>query len=109
MAKQMPFTENLFLYGTLLDAKTRVKALGHQVPTTPDVLRGYNKVEDSDGYPYLQKSTGLVPGVVHGLVANVTTADLTTLDNYESKRYTRIRVQLASGLICWCYEEESHG
>ena len=105
MAKQLPFRQPVFVYGTLMSPGTRFKALGHQVDGTPDVLLGYDKKLDAQGYPYLQKSAGLTPGVVKGLLLDLTTQDLATLDNYEDKRYHRMRVKLQSGQLAWTYDE----
>ena len=102
-----PFTQNVFAYGTLLDIATRNEVFGRRVPGVRASLTGWKKKYDDEGFPYLERATGLAPSKVSGLLLELTTADLAKLDAWETK-YHRIKVKLDDGTAAWAYEEAGH-
>lgn len=79
----------LFVYGTLLDAKIRYRVLGRTIPAvsiSPAVLDGYCRVFVAGrSYPMLLRQVnGRVPGL---LLRNLSRKDCALLDAYEGDEY----------------------
>lgn len=96
--------DKLFIYGTLMDPKTRKELLRKEFKTTKDSLIGYGSSEieiEGELFPCLDK----IPGkstqglIIHGL----TSADFVVLDEYETDAYKRDIVDLNSGLRSYVY------
>ena len=97
------FGAQVFFYGTLLDDKTRQKALGRKVEGRRTSLPGWAKKTDKT-YPYLVRKEA---STVHGVVFELTKEDLDKLDDWE-KKYYRIEVTLRDGSKAQVYEEAGH-
>lgn len=97
--------EQLFVYGTLLDASVQQKVLGRVAAGQPDRLAGYKKYKIKLGrhvYPIIKPEAG---GLVEGAVLAVTPTELKRIDQYEGQAYQRKKVTLASGRQAWVYQE----
>lgn len=106
--------ENLFTYGTLQLEEVQLSTFGRKLEGRPDALVGYRlvmiKIQDED---FVAKSgtadhrnlqfTGNASDFVEGIVFEVTMEELEQSDAYEPEGYTRVLVQLKSGLSAWIY------
>lgn len=103
-------TENLFVYGTLLDPEVRQMVFSRELAGREDLLSGYrihrNKVAGL--YPSVE-ATNRTEDQVVGQVVVVSPGDLNRADQYEGEAYTRIRVHLDSGTEAWVYLEKPVG
>ena len=91
----------LFVFGTLMDAKTRFRVLGRTLPRSwirPVRVDGYVRVQVAGRpYPMLAAKAG---GRVMGLaIRNLSPRDFARLDEYEGEEYIRapVGVRLSSG------------
>ena len=101
-------TERLFSYGTLQQESVQLANFGRWLNGCADVLAGWrlSTVEIRD--PEVLAESGLavhrimVPGAsvdqVHGVVFEITTAELKAADSYETADYKRVKLKLHSGL-----------
>ena len=103
--------EKLFAYGTLKDKDIQETIFGRILTGTPDTLTGYTiqeiTIEEEFGmadYVVAIASESL-SDVIHGVVFNVTLADLAKVDLFESNAYKRVKVTLNSGISAWVYTE----
>jgi gamma-glutamylcyclotransferase (GGCT)/AIG2-like uncharacterized protein YtfP len=95
--------ENLFVYGTLKDPDIQKQVFGRSTPGTPDLLPGYSmSAIDINGetYPIAFPKEGKE---IEGLVLQVSIAELTKTDEWESDTYQRVKVTLKSGKQAWVY------
>ena len=97
------FGAQVFFYGTLLEDKTRQKALGRPVEGKRMSLPGWAKKTEKT-FPYLVRREG---STVFGKVFELTKEDLDKLDDWE-KKYYRIEVTLRDGSKAQVYEEAGH-
>lgn len=96
-------TEELFVYGTLLDPAVQSRVFGRITSGQPDKLAGYKKDHIRLGgniYPIIRPKAG---GMVEGAVLSVTLAELALIDQYEGDAYQRRKVSLVSGRQAWVY------
>ena len=100
-------TENLFVYGTLLEPEVRQMVFTRDIEGREDALPGYRI--------HKNKVAGLYPSVeithsredrVSGEVVVVSPGDLIRADQYEGEAYMRIRAKLDSGTEAWVYLEK---
>jgi len=100
-------TENLFVYGTLLEPDVRQMVFTREIEGRKDALPGYRI--------HKNKVAGLYPSVeithshkdkVTGEVVVVSPGDLLRADQYEGEAYMRIRARLDSGTEAWVYLEK---
>ena len=95
---------NIFVYGSLLDAKLRLNVLGHSIEGKLDTLEDYIVDTHSvlNAYPTIIKLEG---GFVHGKVFKVNETDIEHLDRYETHYYKKIEVTLKSKVMSLVYIE----
>lgn len=97
-------TEQLFVYGTLMDPIVQFAVFGRATEGRPDKLPGFRKSSLRLGgrvYPIVKPSGGRS---VEGQVITVSPAELSRIDHYEGEAYRRTRVTLASGRRAWVYQ-----
>jgi gamma-glutamylcyclotransferase (GGCT)/AIG2-like uncharacterized protein YtfP len=95
---------NMFVYGSLLDAKLRLNVLGHSIEGKSDILEDYIVDTHSvlTAYPTIIKLEG---GFVNGKIFKVNESDIEKLDSYESLYYKKVEVTLKSGVMSLVYIE----
>jgi gamma-glutamylcyclotransferase (GGCT)/AIG2-like uncharacterized protein YtfP len=95
---------NMFVYGSLLDAKLRLNVLGHDIEGKSDILEDYIVDTHSvlTAYPTIIKLEG---GFVNGKIFKVNNTDIENLDRYESHYYKKVEVTLKSGVMSLVYIE----
>ena len=100
-------TENLFIYGTLLEPDVRKMVFTREIEGREDVLPGYriHKNKVAGLYPSVE-ITNRKEDKVSGEVVVVSPGDLKRADQYEGEAYMRIRVKLDSGAEAWVYLEK---
>lgn len=101
---------NLFVYGTLLDKKTREHVFGRPIPyMEPDTISGYeidDLIIEEVSYPALVRNAS---SMVHGGIVVIHEGELRLLDEYETESYCRLFVRLMSGKEAWVYaKREEH-
>ncbi|WP_264553877.1 gamma-glutamylcyclotransferase family protein [Flavobacterium sp. N2038] len=103
--------EKLFSYGTLRSKEVQMRLFKKVLTGTPDQLLGYKlkslKIEEEFG---MADYVVVVPSenssdIIHGVVFNVSNADLAKVDLFESNAYRRLQVKLQSGETAWIYME----
>ncbi len=83
----------LFVYGTLMFPEIFKRVTSSKPSYVPAVLKGYHRfnIKTPDGgklpYPAIYPAKD---GIVHGLVTEVSEADLTNIDEYEADEYERV-------------------
>jgi hypothetical protein len=104
----------LFSYGTLQQPEVQRALFGRELAGTPDRLPGYEfsmlPIADSEvaalsgsaRHPIVH-ATGRPSDEVAGTVFEISPAELAAADAYEVDDYTRVLVELASGLRAWVY------
>ena len=102
--------ENLFSYGTLQSEQVQLAVFGRRLHGEPDALAGFKKesIKIKPGFENVEEHvaisyTGNGDDLIEGAALSVTLADLQIADDYETKAYKRIMVQLRSGKIAWTY------
>jgi hypothetical protein len=106
--------ELIFSYGTLQDRAVQLANFGRELTGSPDSLPGYSTslipirdltVVATSGkthHAIAERSTN--PGdEVRGMVFKITRDELSAADRYEVSEYTRVQVNLKSGLQAWAY------
>lgn len=105
----------LFSYGTLQQEDVQQSTFGRKLNGSSDELVGYEpslvKIEDSQLAATLGKThhanakfNGNEDSRVHGMVFEITDAELAGVDEYESAfSYKRVVARLASGKQTWVY------
>jgi gamma-glutamylcyclotransferase (GGCT)/AIG2-like uncharacterized protein YtfP len=105
----------LFSYGTLQQEDVQRSTFGRLLDGQPDALAGFEKSSLRIDDPQAVAAYGTVDHVnaipngkpgsrVTGTVFEVTDAELSVADRYESvARYSRLSVTLASGRQAWVY------
>jgi len=103
--------EKLFSYGTLRSKQIQMQIFKKVLVGTPDQLLGYKlkslQIEEEFGmadYVVAIPSENTEENI-HGVVFNVSNADLEKVDLFESNSYRRVQVKLKSGTIAWVYTE----
>lgn len=103
--------EQLFSYGTLRSKEIQMRIFNKFLTGTADQLLGYKlkslQIEEEFG---MADYVVVVPSenpsdIIHGVTFNVTSADLTKADLFESNSYKRVQVTLKSGTTAWIYIE----
>ncbi|GAA3776088.1 gamma-glutamylcyclotransferase family protein [Flavobacterium ginsengiterrae] len=103
--------EQLFSYGTLRSKEIQMRLFNKILNGTADQLLGYKlkslKIEEEFGMAdYVVVVASENPSdIIHGVVFNVTNADLAKVDLFESNAYRRVQVTLQSGITAWVYIE----
>jgi Gamma-glutamyl cyclotransferase, AIG2-like len=107
-------TENLFSYGTLQAEAVQLATFGRKLEGKPDILVGYSlamiQIQDQNfvaingAAPQRNlQFTGIASDLVEGTALSVTRKELEQADAYEPAEYTRVLVQLKSGMNAWVY------
>ena len=106
-------SERLFSYGTLQQEAVQLANFGRRLQGSADAVVGYRLSSVKITDPAVVAVSGLevhrilVPGdpkdEVHGVVFDITPAELQTADGYETDAYKRVRVRLRSGTDAWVY------
>jgi gamma-glutamylcyclotransferase (GGCT)/AIG2-like uncharacterized protein YtfP len=94
----------LFVYGTLRDPAVQRRVFGRITGGIPDALAGFELGTIQIGgaeYPILRP--GSPTARIEGLALELTEAELTTADAYETEAYARIEVTLVSGRRAFVY------
>ncbi|MEN2413715.1 gamma-glutamylcyclotransferase family protein [Flavobacterium mesophilum] len=103
--------EKLFSYGTLRSKEIQRQVFNRILTGTADQLLGYKlkslKIEEEFG---MADYVVVVPSenptdIIHGVVFEVSIADLAKVDLFESNAYKRVQVKLQSGETAWIYME----
>lgn len=103
--------EQLFSYGTLRSKEIQRQIFNKVLTGTPDQLLGHKlkslQIEEEFG---MADYVVVVPSqdptdIIHGVVFNITPADLAKVDLFESNAYKRVQVTLESGAVAWIYME----
>ena len=106
-------SERLFSYGTLQQETVQIANFNRKLKGQLDSVMGWrlSTVEIKD--PEVLAESGLavhrilVPGApadeVHGVVFEITPAELRAADSYETDDYKRVKLQLRSGSEAWVY------
>ncbi|MDQ6470918.1 gamma-glutamylcyclotransferase family protein [Flavobacterium sp. LHD-80] len=103
--------EQLFSYGTLRSKQIQMQVFNKVLTGTADKLLGYKlkslQIEEEFGMAdYVVAVASENPSeIIHGVVFNVTLADLAKVDLFESNAYKRVQVTLKSGTVAWIYME----
>ncbi|MHC0441288.1 MULTISPECIES: gamma-glutamylcyclotransferase family protein [Flavobacterium] len=103
--------EQLFSYGTLRSKQIQMQVFNKVLTGTADQLLGYKlkslQIEEEFGMAdYVVAVASENPSeIIHGMVFNVTLADLAKVDLFESNAYKRVQVTLKSGTVAWIYME----
>ncbi len=105
-------TELLFSYGTLQDEQVQIETFGRTLKGYNDTLLDYElaqveikdtavvKLSGKTHHPMAVKSAG---NQVHGVVFEITPAELARSDKYEVDDYQRIIGNFKSGKQAWVY------
>lgn len=103
--------EQLFSYGTLRSKEIQRQIFNKVLTGTPDQLLGHKlkslQIEEEFG---MADYVVVVPSkdptdIIHGVVFNISDADLAKVDLFESNAYKRVQVTLESGAVAWIYME----
>ncbi|MDW8851940.1 gamma-glutamylcyclotransferase family protein [Flavobacterium sp. MMLR14_040] len=103
--------EQLFSYGTLRSKEIQRQVFNRILIGKPDQLLGHKlkslQIEEEFG---MADYVVVVPSadasdIIHGVVFDVSNADLAKVDIFESNSYKRVRVKLKSGTEAWIYME----
>ena len=103
--------EKLFSYGTLRSKQIQMQIFNKVLTGTADQLLGYKlkslQIEEEFG---MADYVVVVPSkdptdIIHGVVFNISDADLAKVDLFESNAYKRVEVTLESGAVAWIYME----
>ncbi|MCC9016597.1 MULTISPECIES: gamma-glutamylcyclotransferase family protein [Flavobacterium] len=103
--------EKLFSYGTLRSKEIQMRLFNKVLIGTRDQLHGHKlkslQIEEEFG---MADYVVVVPSAsstdpIHGVVFDVTNADLAKVDLFESNAYKRVQVTLNSGTVAWIYIE----
>ncbi|MWB96043.1 gamma-glutamylcyclotransferase [Flavobacterium sp. GA093] len=103
--------EKLFSYGTLRSKEIQRQVFNRILTGTPDQLQGYKlkslQIEEEFG---MADYVVVVPSenpseIIHGVVFEVSNAELAKVDLFESNAYKRVQVTLNSGTVAWIYME----
>ena len=103
--------EQLFSYGTLRSKEIQRQIFNKVLTGTPDQLLGHKlkslQIEEEFG---MADYVVVVPSkdptdIIHGVVFNISDADLAKVDLFESNAYKRVEVTLESGAVAWIYME----
>ncbi|MCP2027734.1 gamma-glutamylcyclotransferase (GGCT)/AIG2-like uncharacterized protein YtfP [Flavobacterium sp. HSC-32F16] len=103
--------EQLFSYGTLRSKQIQMQVFNKVLTGTADQLLGYKlkslQIEEEFGMAdYVVAVASENPSeIIHGVVFNVSNADLAKVDLFESNAYKRVQVTLKSGITAWVYME----
>lgn len=105
---------SLFSYGTLRQPNVQLATFGRLLEGRPDRLAGFAlssvTIMDPDVVATsgieihtIARATGDPADLIPGLVLSITPAELEAADGYETDAYTRIEVQLESGVEAFVY------
>ncbi|WPO78977.1 gamma-glutamylcyclotransferase family protein [Flavobacterium sp. KACC 22761] len=103
--------EKLFSYGTLRSKEIQRQVFNRILTGIADQLLGYKlkslKIEEEFG---MADYVVAVPSensadIIHGVLYEVSIADLAKVDLFESNAYKRVQVKLQSGETAWIYME----
>jgi gamma-glutamylcyclotransferase (GGCT)/AIG2-like uncharacterized protein YtfP len=103
--------EQLFSYGTLRSKEIQRQVFNRILIGKPDQLLGHKlkslQIEEEFGMAdYVVVVPSADPSdIIHGVVFDVSNADLAKVDIFESNSYKRVRVKLKSGTEAWIYME----
>lgn len=103
--------EQLFSYGTLRSKEIQRQVFNRILTGKSDQLLGHKlkslQIEEEFGMAdYVVVVPSSDPAdIIHGVVFDVSNADLAKVDIFESNSYKRVRVKLQSGMEAWIYME----
>jgi gamma-glutamylcyclotransferase (GGCT)/AIG2-like uncharacterized protein YtfP len=100
--------ENLFVYGTLRDARVQKEVFGRIIAGTPDRLYGFTLTEieiEGEKYPVAEPAT---EGCIDGMILVLTRAELEGADAYETAAYKRVKIVLESKIDAWVYVKNAN-
>ena len=94
----------VFVYGTLMDEKIRYEVLGRKINGIPTILDGYDgsqtiTIEDE---PYLAAEKNIECSI-KGQTIELTSNEISKLDDYETGAYKREEEELPDGIKAWIY------
>ena len=94
----------LFAYGTLLEPDVQQRVFGYLPAGSEDALPAYRKQDAAIGgkYPVVIPFPENTEGVP-GRCLEISRADLSRADQYETRLYRRELLPLASGRKAWVY------
>jgi gamma-glutamylcyclotransferase (GGCT)/AIG2-like uncharacterized protein YtfP len=94
----------VFVYGTLTDQKILKNIIGRNVSGIPITLDGYDGskkiIIENESYLAAEKN---IECSIQGLLIEITSEELETLDVYETDAYKRKEVELTNGIKAWIY------
>jgi gamma-glutamylcyclotransferase (GGCT)/AIG2-like uncharacterized protein YtfP len=103
----------LFSYGTLQDEKIQLELFGRRLIGANDRLRGFrigqlqlstgNEANPDNIQSYPVAIAGDQTDCIEGKTYQLTLEELQRADLYETKAYSRVKVQLESGISAWVY------
>lgn len=106
-------TEPLFSYGTLQQESVQLANFNRKLRGRIDSVLGWRMSTVQIRDPQVLAESGLavhrilVPGApadeVHGVVFDITPAELKAADGYETDDYKRVKLKLRSGSEAWVY------
>ena len=98
----------VFVYGTLTDIIIRKNVIGRDVPGEKATLDGYDASDritiENESYPVAEINT---QGSIIGVVIELTSEEISKLDEYETDSYRREEVELTNGKKAWIYIKNS--
>lgn len=103
--------EKLFSYGTLRSKEIQRQIFNRVLTGTADQVLGYKlkslKIEEEFGMAdYVVAVASENPtDTIHGVIFQISNADLAKVDLFESNAYRRVQVTLQSGETAWIYIE----
>src|SRR4051794_13102861 len=107
-------TLRLFAYGTLQQPEVQLATCGRRLEGRPDVLTGYRlaplRISSAEVVALsgkevhaIARRSGEPADRVRGVAYAMTPAELEATDRYEVDAYTRVEVELESGLRAFVY------
>ncbi len=103
--------EQLFSYGTLRSKQIQMQVFNRLLTGTADQLLSYKlkslQIEEEFGMAdyVVAVPSEIHSDIIHGVVFNITEAELAKVDIFESNAYKRVQVKLKSGIVAWIYIE----
>ena len=108
----MPTTQRLFSYGTLQNVAVQLETFGRILQGSADILLDYRlqqvKIDDKkvvalSGQTHHPMAISSAGHEVHGVIFDVTPAELMQSDAYEVGSYQRVLGDFKSGRQAWAY------
>ncbi len=111
---------HLFSYGTLQQPSVQRATFGRLLQGRPDALVGFRQSLVAIDDPEVVRTSGSshhpivrpcpdAQARVHGMVFEISEAELAQADRYEVAAYERVEARLVSGGLAWVYVASSKG